>query len=147
MDASLLSIILVAVGLLALIALLAMLIWPDLWPDAWGRRVIADRLLAHYRSAEPAVRDRARGISLLFLGLCAFAAMYAFAPEFAGEKKFALAYITARLAIGVYLGYLADRVLFPHSRPHALKGIEKGAAEKRRAMIVAAHVLAAGINL
>lgn len=53
-----------------------------------------------------------------------------------------LAWGVCRVALGAWLGYWIDRTLFPYSRPHDLDGIARGAAEKRRAMIVAACLIA-----
>jgi hypothetical protein len=49
----------------------------------------------------------------------------------------------AKLGMGGYIGYWIDRVVFPYARPHRLRGIEAGTSWKRRALIVAASVIAA----
>ena len=51
----------------------------------------------------------------------------------------------ARLGLGGYVGYHIDRAIFPYARPHTLDGIEAGTAWKRRALIVAAAIIAAGL--
>lgn len=109
--------------------------------------VMANRVRPFAVKAWPFLLDRLRAASLLLVYFAAFWLMHVFAPQFAREKNFALAFIAARLALGAFQGYWCDRILFPDSRPRTLKGIERGAAEKRRALIVAAHVIASGINL
>lgn len=50
----------------------------------------------------------------------------------------------SKLALGAYVGYWADRLGFtPEDRPHAVEGIARGTAWKRRALIMAAAILAA----
>lgn len=56
-----------------------------------------------------------------------------------------LAWGACKIALGAYLGYRIDRSVFPYERPHTLDGIARGAATKRRALIVAACVLALGL--
>lgn len=56
-----------------------------------------------------------------------------------------LAWGVCKIALGAYLGYWIDRSLFPYERPHALEGIARGTATKRRAAILAACVLALGL--
>lgn len=52
----------------------------------------------------------------------------------------------SRLAMGGYVGYWIDRVAFgPQARPGQLSGIVQGTAWKRRAMIISASILAAGL--
>lgn len=52
----------------------------------------------------------------------------------------------AKLGLGGYLGYWVDRVCFrPEDRPHVLEGISKGAAWKRRAIIISAAIVAAAL--
>ncbi len=51
----------------------------------------------------------------------------------------------SRIAGAAFLGYWADRFLFPYARPHEEAiGIARGAAMKRRALIVSACIIAAG---
>lgn len=50
-----------------------------------------------------------------------------------------------KLVGGAFAGYWCDRLLFPYARPHQLEGIAQGAACKRRAIIVAACILAAAL--
>lgn len=56
-----------------------------------------------------------------------------------------LAWAVCKVALGAYVGYRIDRSVFPYERPHALEGIARGTATKRRALIVAACVLALGL--
>lgn len=53
-----------------------------------------------------------------------------------------LAWGVCKIALGAWLGYRIDRSIFPYERPHTLTGIARGAATKRRALIVACAVLA-----
>lgn len=89
------------------------------------------------------IRDKARACALLLVFAVAFYFTYTWVPEKTGP----MFYLVARIAGGGFIGYWVDRILFPYARPHALKGIEQGAAQKRRAMIVSAAIVAAGFQL
>lgn len=52
-------------------------------------------------------------------------------------------WFATKVTIAFWLGYWGDRVLFWYSRPHALEGIARGAAEKRRATIIFACLVVA----
>lgn len=114
---------------------------------AWFARA-GRAVYSAYRAAESPIRDKLRAGSMLVLGVAAFGYMRGVNAEFADGKQFAFAFITARIALGVYLGYWADRILFPKSRPDRVPiGISQGAAEKRRAHLVGFCVLGACLNL
>ena len=87
-----------------------------------------------------AIKDKLRASPLLLIFLVTLVGVFALAPQ-----KAALAlWGVSRIAMGGYLGYWTDRLVF-HTRPHQLQGIERGAAEKRRSTIVAASIIAAGL--
>ncbi|MBI2397716.1 MAG: hypothetical protein HYV17_07950 [Xanthomonadales bacterium] len=86
-------------------------------------------------------RDRFRVFSMLLIFVFFMAIVHAMNPAKAGL----MAWCIARLCFGVFFGYWADRILFPYARPHTLEGIARGAAEKRRAVIVVGCVIAAAL--
>ena len=80
------------------------------------------------------LRDLARAYPLLLLFAVTFLVVLLLNPAKAG------------LALWGYLGYWVDRLCFrPEDRPHLLEGISRGAAWKRRSLIVAAAILAGGL--
>lgn len=86
--------------------------------------------------------DKLRAAPLVAIFLIAFAITVALAPAKAGLAIWGV----AKLACGGYIGYWIDRLCYrPESRPHRLEGISRGAAEKRRAIIIAASVIATGL--
>lgn len=88
------------------------------------------------------VADKLRAAPLVAIFLIAFAITIALAPAKAGLAVWGI----AKLACGGYVGYWIDRLCYRYeSRPHRLEGISRGAAEKRRAIIVAASVIATGL--
>lgn len=102
----------------------------------WGARA-AGRI----RSLVPVARDKFRAWPLLaiFLGALALTA-------FLNPLKTALAvWGISKLGLGAYLGYWVDRLLFPYARPHELTGVEAGTSWKRRALLVAASIIAAAL--
>lgn len=83
--------------------------------------------------------DLARGWPLLLLFVVSFAGVLALNPAKAGLALWGV----TKLAMGAYLGYWADRLCFRDAdRPHRLQGIAQGTAWKRRAIIVAAAIVA-----
>ncbi len=56
-----------------------------------------------------------------------------------------LAWLVCKESVLAYLGYWIDRLLHPRSRPGNLRDIERMAAEKRRAFIVCAAMIAGGL--
>lgn len=88
------------------------------------------------------IADKLRAYPLALVFLIAFAVTVFLAPAKAGLTVWGI----AKIACGGYLGYWVDRLSFrPESRPHRLDGISRGAAEKRRAWIIGACVIAAGL--
>ncbi|WP_368565517.1 putative holin [Pseudoxanthomonas sp. UTMC 1351] len=86
--------------------------------------------------------DLLRGWPLLLIFLTTFAVVLWLNPAKAGLAFWGV----SKIALCGYLGYWADRLCFrPEDRPHALVGISRGAAWKRRALIVAAAILAGGM--
>lgn len=100
------------------------------------------------------LRDSLRGVSLLVVGLAALWLIATPNPLVPAPAELIanpnrvkvglIAWLTCKLSIAAYLGYWYDRLLHPRSRPGDLKDIERMAAEKRRAFIVCAAILAAG---
>lgn len=118
--------------------------------DIPSRSLLRTRFAAFFRT----LRDKLRGVSMLLVGL---ATLWLFATpnplvlppsELAANpnqvKVGLIAWLVCKLSIAAYLGYWYDRLLHPRSRPGDLKDIERMAAEKRRAFIVCAAILAAG---
>jgi hypothetical protein len=58
-----------------------------------------------------------------------------------------LAWSLSKLAIGAYLGYWIDRSIFPYARPGSIANTHRHMAAIRRAIIVAATVLALGLGV
>jgi len=88
------------------------------------------------------IADKLRAAPLVVIFLIAFAITVFLAPAKAGLAVWGI----AKLAFGGYVGYWIDRTCYrPESRPHRLDGISRGAAEKRRAIIIAASVVATGL--
>jgi len=103
-----------------------------------------------FKLLDPKWTDRLRGIvadalrawPLLALFLLTFPVVLLLNPAKAGLALFGI----SKIALGGYLGYLCDRYGFrPEDRPHALEGISKGTAWKRRAIIMAAAIVAAAL--
>ncbi|MEW5833639.1 MAG: putative holin [Pseudomonadota bacterium] len=84
------------------------------------------------------VRDKLRATPLLLLGAITFAVVLQMNPAKVGL----LIWGASRIGLYAYLGYWVDRIIFPYARPHALEGIAQGTAWKRRALIVAAAIIA-----
>jgi hypothetical protein len=88
------------------------------------------------------LRDASRASPLLVIFLITFAIVALMAPVKVGLTLFGI----SKLALGAYVGYWADRLCFrEENRPHRLQGIAQGTAWKRRAIIVAASILAAAL--
>lgn len=86
-------------------------------------------------------RDLARAYPLLIIFLIAFAVTALMNPAKVGLTIWGL----AKLGMGGYVGYWIDRHIFPYARPHTLEGIAQGTSWKRRAVIVAATIIAAAL--
>ena len=95
-----------------------------------------------------AIRDRLRAVSLLIVGLATLwlvAMPNPLVMNTNAVKIGLIAWLICKESILAYLGYWIDRLLHPKSRPGDLKDIERMAAEKRRAFIVCAAMLAGGL--
>ena len=56
-------------------------------------------------------------------------------------------YFVVKLTLGAVVGYCADRMAFPHDRVHEITDpVLKGEAYRRRAVIVGAAMVAAGVS-
>lgn len=115
--------------------------------------LIARRIAAFFSAlyAHPftvALRDKFRAVSLLIVGIVTLWLIAVPNPliETANAVKIGLiAWLICKESVLAYLGYWIDRLLHPKSRPGDLKDIERMAAEKRRAFIVCAAMLAGGL--
>lgn len=85
------------------------------------------------------IGDQLRAWQLLLI----FALLIAIVVWMAPAKLGLTLYGFGKIAGGMYLGLWGDRLFFPYARPHELGGIERGAACKRRAIIIAACAVAA----
>lgn len=97
--------------------------------------------LRSFLHLSPWLRDRLRATPLLLLGAVTFAVVLWLNPAKVGL----LIWGASRLGLYAYLGYWVDRIIFPYARPHTLTGIAEGTAWKRRALIVAAAILAGAL--
>lgn len=91
--------------------------------------------------AVAAIKDALRGYPLLVFFLLTFTVTALMAPAKVGLTLYGL----SKIAAGLFMGYWGDRTIFPYARPHKLQGIEAGTSWKRRAIIVAACVVAAAL--
>ncbi|MGN6229168.1 MAG: putative holin [Dyella sp.] len=87
------------------------------------------------------LRDKLRATPLLLLGAITFGVVLLMNPAKVGL----LIWGASRIGLYAYLGYWVDRIIFPYARPHTLTGIAEGTAWKRRALIVAAALIAGGL--
>jgi hypothetical protein len=100
-------------------------------------------------------RDKLRGVSVLLVGLVTLWLIATPNPLVPSGQELAadphrvkvglLAWLVCKESTLAYLGYWIDRLLHPRSRPGDLRDIERMAAEKRRAFIVCAAMLAGGL--
>lgn len=116
--------------LLVIIAVFAVLIWASpRSPDA-------------ARSAVSKLRELGRGSPMLLLFVITFLVVIYLNPAKAGVAWWGV----CKLMLSGYAGYWIDRFVFrPEDRPHLVEGIARGTAWKRRALIVAAAILAGGL--
>ncbi len=87
------------------------------------------------------ILDKLRAWPLLLLGLVALVVVAALNPLKVGL----LIWGVARIGAFAYGGYWVDRFVFPYGRPHTQTGELAGAAWQRRALIVAACVIAGAL--
>jgi predicted membrane protein len=95
-----------------------------------------------------AIRDRLRAVSLLIIAaitLWLIAVPNPFVQNTNAVKVGLIAWLICKESVLAYLGYWIDRLLHPKSRPGDLQDIERMAAEKRRAFIVCAAMIAGGL--
>lgn len=86
--------------------------------------------------------DKVRGWPLIVIFVLTFAVVWALAPQKVGL----LLWLLAKASCLCYLAYWVDRIAFPYARPHLLAGIAHGTAQKRRALLLAAALFAAGVT-
>ncbi|WP_430391088.1 putative holin [Dyella sp. 20L07] len=99
------------------------------------------RFWARLQSVLPSLRDKLRATPLLIMGAMTFLIVLMLNPAKVGL----LIWGASRLGLYAYLGYWVDRIIFPYARPHTLQGVAEGTAWKRRALIVAAAILAGAL--
>lgn len=88
-------------------------------------------------------RDLSRAWPLLAFFILTFAVVVWLAPQRVGLALMG----ASKTAWFAYMGYWFDRLCFrAEDRPHLQEGIAKGTAWKRRATIVAAAIIASGLN-
>lgn len=103
---------------------------------------IKHRFLAVYRGIADAVDGGGRMalwalLSLLLLGVIA---------GWMNPAKFgSYLWIVSKLSLAAVLGYGFDRAANPDARPSRLDGIERAMAQTRRATLMAAAIIAAGL--
>lgn len=97
--------------------------------------------ISRFLHVSAALRDKLRATPLLLLGVIALAVVLVLNPAKAGL----LVWGASRIGLYAWLGYWVDRVIFPYARPHTLTGIAEGTAWKRRALIVAAALIAGAL--
>jgi hypothetical protein len=103
---------------------------------------------AFVAAAIPTLRDKFRGGTLLLIGIVTLWLIATPNPIVSNTnsvKVGMLGWLICKLSVVAYLGYWIDRLLHPNSRPGDLKDIERMAAEKRRAFIVCACLVAGGL--
>jgi hypothetical protein len=109
------------------------------------------RLAAFVAALAPAwltLRDKLRGLPLLLVGILTLwliAVPNPLVNNTNAVKVGLIAWLICKESVLAYLGYWIDRLLHPKSRPGSLVDIERMAAEKRRAFIVCAAMLAGGL--
>lgn len=121
---------------MALVAVV-LLVWAAIeWPDR------AKAAVGVLHRAWDKLGDLGRAAPLLLLFAVTFAVVSTLNPMKAGLALWGV----SKIALGGYVGYWADRLCFrPEDRPHRLTGIAQGTAWKRRALIIAAAILAGGL--
>ena len=101
---------------------------------------------------KPTLSDTLRGAPWLAAALLAAAVVFAIAPHQIGVLIWSL----SKLAFGAYLGYWIDRSIFYYARPSEIGGeanaalmqrVERMAFMLRRAVIMAAAILALGLGV
>lgn len=90
-----------------------------------------------------ALIDKFRTWPWLFAAVITTAIVAAIAPYQIGVLVWSL----SKLALGAYLGYWIDRSIFPYARPGSVANTHRHMAAIRRAIIVAASVLALGLGV
>ena len=75
--------------------------------------------------------------------LLLFAVLTAIVVAMAPAKLGLTLYGFGKIAGGIYVGFWGDRLIFPYARPHEQVGESRNAACLRRAIFIAACVLAA----
>jgi hypothetical protein len=79
----------------------------------------------------------------LIVAVVTLAAIYVIAPQ---QVSVVLAKFNL-LALGAWLGYWVDRIAFPYARPHEAKPAHVDVAQLRRALIIAAAMVAMALAL
>ncbi len=100
------------------------------------------RLRAWFAGLKPYVADKLRASPLLVVFLIAFTITVWLNPAKVGLTVWGI----AKICLGAYLGYWADRAGFPYARPHTLTGVSAGTSWKRRAALMVGGMIAMALT-
>jgi len=101
-----------------------------------------DRLTAIYVRLAASLE----GFGMMALwALLSFLLLLVIAAWFNPAKFGSYLWIVSKLALAAVLGYGFDRAASPNGRPSKLDGIERAMAQTRRATLMAATIVAAGL--
>lgn len=100
------------------------------------------RLSTVYQAFAAAVNDFGRMALWALLSLLLLAAIAAWLNP---AKVGSYLWIISKLSLAAVLGYGFDRAASPDGRPSELEGIEMAMAQTRRATLMAAAIIAAGL--
>lgn len=89
------------------------------------------------------ITDKLRAWPWLALAIAITVVVFVIAPHQLGV----LAWSLSKLAFGAYLGYWIDRSIFSYARPGDLPNTSRHMAGLRRAIIIAASILALGLGV
>lgn len=92
---------------------------------------------------KPTLHDTLRGWPWLLIALLTALSVFTIAPHQLGV----LAWSLSKISIGAYLGYWLDRSMFPGARPPCISEPLRHHARYRRAILIAAAMLAMGISV
>jgi hypothetical protein len=103
---------------------------------------LKDRLHAAYARFAAVVDDGGRMLLWVLLSLLLLAVIAAFLNP---AKFGSYLWVVSKLSLAATLGYGFDRAAAPGGSPAKLDGIEKAMAQTRRATLMAAAIIAAGL--
>lgn len=103
---------------------------------------LKDRLRAAYARFATLVDDGGRMLLWALLSLLLLGVIAGFINP---AKVGGYLWVVSKLSLAAVLGYGFDRAASPGASPSALDGIEKAMAQTRRATLMAAAIIAAGL--